>query len=319
MRVAITGATGFVGTRLVKDLLAAGHDAIALTRSKGSASHLPAETEVREVDLFDAEAMRAALEGSEAVVHLAGANLSSSRWSKSYRKVIRESRVASTNVLVDALRALGEERPQALISGSAIGWYGPREADELCLEDELDAVTFAPRDYLSDVCRQWESAARRAELLGMRVVRLRTGVVLGKGDGALAQLETPFKMGVGGPIGHGKQMVSWIHLEDIARMIVWALENEVVDGPLNGTAPKPVTNKEFSSAIGRALKRPAFMPVPVPALRLLKGKIADMLATGQNVPPQKALALGFEFRYPTIDEALGAIYRPEPAAEAVTA
>lgn len=325
MRVAVTGGTGFIGGRLLPLLLGAGHEVCCLTRDVDTArKRVPAGVKLVPYDAYDADSVLAALRGGDdetpaepvdAIINLAGANIAGVRWTGSGRKLIRDSRVVTTRALVQAMKHL-EPRPHVLLSGSAVGYYGPREADDICEEDEFDAENFAPRDFLAHVCAEWESAARKAELLGTRVVRLRTGVVLDRGGGALAEMEPPFKLGVGGPIGNGKQVLSWIHREDCARMIVWALETDTVGGPLNVTAPRPVTNKEFSTALGRALGRPAFMPVPVIALRLLKGKVAEMLSTGQTAIPEKAMNLGFNFRYPTLDEALGAIYAPPVVAQA---
>ena len=325
MRVAVTGGTGFIGGRLLPLLQEAGHEVRCLVRDVDRArKRVPEGVDLVKYDPYDVESVHAALRGGDeenpgapidAVINLAGASVAGVRWTGSGKKLIRDSRVVGTRVLVEAMKEL-PQRPTTLLSASAVGFYGPREAEDRCEEDEYDATQFAARDFLSHVCREWEAAARKAELQGHRVVRLRIGVVLGRGGGALAEMEMPFKMGVGGPIGNGKQVMSWIHREDAARMIVWALDTRTVAGPLNVTAPRPVTNKEFSSALGRALGRPAFMPVPVIALRVLKGKVAEMLASGQSVLPEKALSLGFEFRYPTIDEALGEIYAKPAVAQA---
>jgi uncharacterized protein (TIGR01777 family) len=318
MRIAITGGTGFVGGYLVPMLRQGGHEVVALARDeKRARTKLPEDTEVFEYNPYDAESVAEGLEGADAVINLAGAGLFSKRWSKAHMRMIRDSRVVGTRTLVEALGTL-EKKPSVLISGSAIGFYGPRPGDEICEEDELDPCQFRPRDFLAGVCKEWESAARKAELLGMRVVRLRTGIVLGKGEGALGAMETPFKLGGGGPVASGKQVMSWIHVEDLCRMIIWALEAPAVAGALNGTAPNPVTNKEFAKALGRALGRPAFIPTPGPMLRMILGKVAQVIVNGQRVPPLKAQALGFTFHYPTIDDALRAIYskQAEPALSA---
>lgn len=318
MRIAITGGTGFVGTRLVPRLLDAGHEVTALVRNEQKAKDvLPDGVVIKKYETYDVDSCKEALEGAEAVINLAGANLFSKRWSKRYMKEIRDSRVVGTRALVEAMGEL-EKPPKVLLSASAIGWYGPRDPEEICREDEFDAITFAPRDYLAHVCREWEAAARKAELLGTRVVRLRLGVVIGRGEGALKAMELPFKMGVGGPVGNGKQIFSWVHVADVCGMIQWAMENDAVKGPLNVTGPNPVSNKAFAKAFGKVLGRPAFLPTPVFGLRLALGKVASVVASGQRVPPLKAEALGYAFQYHTIEEALRAEYAKEDApAEAV--
>lgn len=314
MRVAITGATGFVGTRLVQALQSQGHDVIAMVRNAAKAERvLPPGTEARTYDCYDLDSVTEALQGAEAVINLAGANLFAKRWSKRYMKEIRDSRVTATRTLVEAMGLL-EDAPAVMISASAVGFYGPRDGEEVCREDELDAENFAPRDYLANVCRAWEAAARKAELLGTRVVRARFGVILGRGEGALAALELPFKLFVGGKVGSGKQVMSWVHVADAVQMLVWALETPSVSGPLNVTAPNPVTNREFSKAFGRALGRPAIVPTPGIGLRVILGKVASVVTTGQRVPPFKATELGFRFQHETVDAALAAEYAAAKAA-----
>lgn len=310
MRVAVTGSTGFVGHRLVEMLAEAGHEPQAWTRDAEKArSVLPEGTDILEVDLYDVDSVQAALAGCQAVVHLAGANVFAKRWSKSFKKEILDSRVETTKAIVQAIaRMEDEDRPEVLVNSSAVGIYGPRDPDEAIAEDRLDAGRFAPGDFLADVCQHWERAASEAERSGVRVVRLRTGVVLGAGGGALKELERPFKLFVGGPVGSGKHVMSWIHRDDLCRLIQFCIEQGDVSGPVNATAPNPVTNKEFSKALGQALHRPSLLPVPPPALRLVLGEVASMVTTGQRAVPQVALDHGFEFRYPTVQQALSAVY-----------
>ncbi len=315
MRIAITGGTGFVGGYLVPMLLEAGREIVALARDeKRAKGKLPEGAEVIQYDPYDLESVAEGLEGAsaDAVINLAGAGLFSRRWSKAHMQMIRDSRVVGTRTLVEALTTL-EKKPDVLISGSAIGFYGPRPGDEICEEDELDPCQFKSRDFLAAVCKEWEAAAKRVSRLGTREVRLRTGVVLGKGEGALGAMERPFKLGGGGPVASGKQVMSWIHVEDLCRMILWTLETPAMRGALNGTAPNPVTNKEFAKALGRALGRPALLRTPAPMLRMILGKVAQVIVNGQRVPPLKAQALGFAFHYPTIDDALRAIYSAKDA------
>ncbi len=323
MRVAVTGGTGFIGKRLVPLLQENGHEVVALVRDEERAADALPGADVFEYDPFDVESVRAGIEGCDAVVNLAGDNVFGSadenvmtrRWSKSKRAKIRDSRVVTTRTLVEAMEALGSACPKTLLSGSAIGYYGPRPADRPCLEDEFDATNFAPRDFLAGVCREWEAAARNAKVLGVRVVLLRTGVVLGRGEGALKTMEGPFKKGVGGPVGSGEQMMSWIHVVDCARMMVFALENDAVRGPLNVTAPNPVSNKQFAKALGSAMGKPAVLPMPGFMLRIVLGGVAEVVTQGQNVPPKKASELGFRFQYPTLGQALGAEYGAESTSD----
>src|SRR5689334_23106133 len=255
MRVAVTGGTGFLGTALVTHLKAAGHVPVVLTRGSGGAAGpggrpavgtaVATGTEARAVDYADLASVAQALEGCDAVVNLAGANLLGKRWSASYRTEIRGSRVLVTRALVDAMATM-RNRPQVLLSGSAVGHYGPREPGEVVDETTARAFDFAPRDFLASVCYDWERAAQPAERLGVRVVYLRTGVVLGRGGGAYEELAKVTRMYVGGPLAGGKQDVSWIHLDDVCGLILFALARPEVRGPFNLTAPNPVTNKELA-------------------------------------------------------------------------
>ena len=321
MRVAITGGTGFIGQRLVPELMDAGHEVLLLTRSPdGANAGMWAEKglEVRSYDPYDVDSVTEAIEGAEAIINLAGAGVADARWSKAYKEQIRRSRVATTNLLVDAM-GKQETPPKVLLSGSAIGYYGPREADEPCREDEHDATQFAPRDFLSGVCREWERSARRASLLGARVVRLRIGVVLGHGGGALAKMEPLFRKCLGAPLAPGTQMMSWIHRTDLVKLILFALATPSLEGPLNCTAPNPVSNKEFSKTLASVLNRPCLPSVPYPMVRLKEGPIAKMLVTGQKVLPTKALEAGFNFEFPTLREALEDLYRRSTSIEAPSA
>jgi uncharacterized protein len=315
MRVAITGATGFVGSSLTRFLVGRGHVPVVLTRAKPEAGVLPAGAEARVVDYEDVAGLAKALEGCEGVVNLAGAGIFAKRWSKATKREILASRVATTRALVDAMGAL-KQRPRVFLSGSAIGHYGPRPPGEALDESTARMSEHAPADFLAHVCFEWERAATPAEVLGIRTVFLRLGVVLGRGGGALAKMLTPFKLGVGGRIGSGRQDMSWIHLQDVCGLIALALEDEDLRGPLNLTAPEPVSNREFAAALGRALGRPAFLPTPGFALRLALGGAASMLTTGQRVLPAKALACGYAFRFPGLDAALADLLKPPVAGAA---
>jgi uncharacterized protein (TIGR01777 family) len=313
MRVAVTGATGFVGRNLMRHLLEAGHVPVALTRDEEA--KLPDGGEVVVLDPYEPAEVAKAIRGCQGIVNLQGANLFAHRWSAEFQAEILASRVETTLALAEAIRTL-DERPEVLVNASAVGIYGPRDGDEVVDEDTIDADRFAPADFLADVCRKWEAQAREAERSGVRVVRLRSGVVLGPGGGALKQMELPFKLFVGGRVGSGKQVLSWIHLDDLARLILFALENRALSGAVNAVAPAPVTSREFARAMGEALGRPSFFPTPAFALRLALGKVATVVTTGQRVAPKRALAAGFVFHHPTIGAALASIYAAKTAARA---
>lgn len=311
MLVAITGATGLIGGKLVPALLAAGHVPRVLTRDERAAEGLASGAQVRVVDYGDVKGLASALEGVDAVVNLAGANVFGKRWSKAYKTELLGSRVRVTRALVDAFRLLARP-PAVFLSGSAVGHYGPRAPGETLDESTARSAEHAPGDFLASVCFEWERAARPAERRGVRTVFLRIGVVLARGGGAFHELRKVFRLGVGGPLAGGKQDVSWVHVDDVCGLIRFALERSEVRGAFNLTAPNPVDNREFSRALGRALHRPAFLPTPGFALRLAKGQVAEMLTTGQRVLPGVALRLGYRFLFPTIDAALADLAQPEP-------
>jgi uncharacterized protein (TIGR01777 family) len=237
----------------------------------------------------------------DAVLNLAGENLFNKRWNDAFKQVMRDSRVRSTENVVEALlRNPRSENGAArvLVNASAIGYYGPHGNEELT-EDSPPG-----NDFMARLCVEWEQATRPAADAGLRVVLMRVGMVLGKDAGALSKLLTVFKLGGGGPAGSGRQWMSWIHHEDMTGLFLLALDNANASGPLNGTAPKPVTNREFAKALGRAVNRPAVVPSPGFALKLMLGEVADVVLNGQRVLPNKALALGYTFRFPEIDGAL---------------
>jgi uncharacterized protein (TIGR01777 family) len=300
MRVTITGATGLIGPAVIAELRRRGPVEItALSRDVERArAKLGAEVEVARWSALEEAAPAGALAGRDAIVHLAGAPVAQ-RWSASAKEAITDSRVIGTRNLVQGLAA-AQPRPSALVSSSAIGIYGARHEEPL---DEEAALGYG---FLAETCIAWEQEAGRASELGVRVVNMRTGVVLDARGGALAKMLPPFRMGVGGPVAGGGQYVSWIHLEDLAAMIVTAIEQESWSGPVNATAPEPVTNRELSHALGRVLHRPAVLPVPGFALGLLYGEMAEIVTTGQRVLPAKALVHGFHFRHPRLEEALEA-------------
>ena len=296
MKVVVTGGTGFLGEPLVKALRRDAHDVVVLTRGRprgaGAVQWRPSDAGGGWVRAF---------EGAGAVINLAGEPIAAGRWTAVRKRAIRESRVEATRAVVAALRQAGTQ-DVALLSGSAIGYYGTTG------DEPLDEYAPAGTDFLGSVCRDWEREARAAEATA-RVVLLRTGLVLAAGGGALQQLALPFHFFAGGPLGSGRQVMSWIHRDDWIAMVRWALANSSVSGPVNMTAPQPVTNREMADAIGRALRRPSILPAPAFALRLALGEMADaMILNGQRVLPALAQSRGFKFRYETIDDALRAIY-----------
>jgi len=298
MRLVVTGATGFIGTVLCARLLQQGHTLTLFTRGSPREVGTAAKRWVQWTPGALGE-WGAALEGVDGVIHLAGEPIAARKWNDMQRRRIEKSRVDGTNSLVQAI-AKAEPKPTFLISASAVGYYGPR-GDELITEDSPPGD-----DFLSAVCRAWEEETKKAERLGLRVVRLRTGVVLGSGGGALTKMAQPFKFFVGGPLGSGRQWMSWIQLEDHVRLILELIDNAQANGPVNATAPNPVRNKEFCQTLGKVLRRPCWAPVPGFALRLALGEMAEMLLTGQRVMPAAAQKLGFQFRHPNLEEALQA-------------
>jgi uncharacterized protein (TIGR01777 family) len=298
MKLVITGASGFIGTALCQQLLQQGHTLTLFTRG---APREP-NTGVKRWHHWTPGTLRdwdSELDGVDGVINLAGEPIAEIKWSATQRRRLEKSRVDSTHVLVQGC-AKAKHTPKFLINASAVGYYGPH-GDEIITEEAP-----AGADFLSQLCLNWEAEAMRAERLGMRVVRLRTGIVLGRGGGALEKMVPPFKWFTGGPLSSGKQWMSWIHLEDQVRLILYLVENQQAAGPINATAPNPARNKDFSRALGKVLHRPSWMPVPGFILRIGLGDMADMLLTGQRVLPAAAQKLGFEFRYPNLPEALQA-------------
>ncbi len=302
MRIFITGGTGLIGTTLIRKLHERKDQPVVLSRRAAQArALLGAQAEVIEGDPMQAGSWLDALQQCDAVINLAGENIFARRWNDAFKEQLRASRLQSTSNVVAALARnprTASGAPKVLVSASAIGYYGAHGDEELTEESP------PARDFMGTLCVDWEQAALQAQAHGVRVALVRIGVVLDKRGGALAQLLTPFKLGVGGPAGSGKQWMSWIHHADLVGLLLFALDNPEVRGPLNGTAPMPMTNRDFSSALGRVLHRPAFMPVPGFALKLRFGEVADVVLNGQRVLPRKALALGYKFQYPDVESAL---------------
>jgi uncharacterized protein (TIGR01777 family) len=294
MNILITGGTGFIGGALTRELRKEGHSVIITTRKKTTAKQKltwnpPALIPPDTVSIIDA------------VINLAGESIASGRWTKEKKDRILSSRISTTRVLAESIQN-ADVRPKVLISASAIGYYGPH-GDEYVTEDTPPAT-----DFLAEVCKDWEAEALKAEKLGMRVVLVRIGGVLESDGGALPQMTIPFKFFLGGPIGNGKQWFSWIHRDDVVGIAKYALENNSIAGPVNATAPNPVTNREFSSALGKTLKRPSWLSVPELVVKTTLGELGAVLLTGQRVLPEKALKAGYTFKYSEVNEALRAIF-----------
>lgn len=302
LRVTVTGATGLIGSSLVRALHERGAQVTVLTRDPARARARLGEVEAVGWELMSEPAPAAALAGRDAVVHLAGEPVAQ-RWSAKAKRAIRESRAIGTRNLIEGLaRAEDSEsaqRPRTLVSASAIGYYGAHG------EEPLDEEAPPGRDFLAEVCVEWEAAAAAATAeLSMRAVQVRTGVVLDRAGGALAKMLPAFRLGVGGPVAGGHQYISWIHAQDVVGMILAALEDERWSGPINATAPQPVTNRDFSKALGAVLGRPSLLPVPGMALRALYGEMAEIVMSGARVVPAKPLVLGYEFAHPQLEQAL---------------
>lgn len=297
MKILITGGTGFIGQQLCSSLIAKNHDLCVLTRNvKKAKRRLPFDgirfiqhcSDIQSDEIFDV------------VINLAGAPIAK-RWSTSYQQKLISSRVALTEQLVHTLKSL-KQKPKVLISGSAIGFYGDQA------DNEVTELSIPKSSFSHDLCASWEASALKAKDLGIRVCTLRTGIVLGKGGGALMQMRFPFLLGLGGPIGNGKQWMSWIHMADLIRLIHFCIENSQIDGPVNATSPHPARNKDFAKCYAKVLHRIALIPMPAIVLRLLLGQMAqELLITGQKVLPTKLTGLGFSFVYPDLELALCAI------------
>lgn len=301
MRIILAGGSGFLGAILAADLARGGHEIVTLTRNT---SGRPATPRVR----FETWAPNgqtgpwaASIEGSDAVVNLAGESIAAKRWSAAQKRRILDSRLLATQSLSSAIRQ-ATKKPRVFVSGSAVGYYGDRG-------DETLTETSSPGgDFLAGVCKEWEAAAAAVRDL-TRVVHIRTGVVLDKHGGALPKMLAPFNFFVGGPVGSGTQYMPWIHLDDWTRLVSWAITDAGPHGALNATAPNPVTNKEFSAALGHALRRPSALTAPAFALRMALGEMADaLLLSSQRALPVRAADSGFAFRFTTIDEAFEDIF-----------
>lgn len=295
MNIFLTGGTGFVGTFLSQELALQGHDITILTRKERHPAPLHSRIRFLTGDPKQEGAWMAQVPEHDWIINLAGASISI-KWTDETKQMLYDSRVLTTKNLVAAL-ADGDRR-QLFCSTSAPGYYGPRG------EEELTEESAPGQDFLAKLAQNWEAEALKAQDLGIRTVVTRFGIVLGQGGGMLEQLVPLFRKFMGGPVGSGQQWLSWIHQQDLVRAFLFLAEHPELVGPVNFTSPNPTRNRDFAKALGRALNRPAFLPAPAFMLRLVLGEFAEVVLTGQKVLPQKLLAAGFQFNFPTIDQAL---------------
>ena len=308
MRIVIAGGTGFLGSPLAETYAEDGHDVRVLTRElpPGESRHesgtgVPGISRVGWKPDGQSGPWAQAVSGADAVINLAGASIGGKRWNPQRKAGIRDSRLLATRSLAEAIRSAATP-PAVLVSASGVGYYGIADG-----EPKTEASP-AGSDFLAHLCEDWEKEAQRAGRDGVRVVTMRTGLVFERSGGALKEMMLPFRFFAGGPVGSGRQYMSWIHRLDWIEMVRWIVTTPDVTGPINVTAPQPVTNREFARSLGRALKRPSFIPAPRLALKVIVGEFADFLVTGQRVLPARALALGYHFRYPELDIAFRGIF-----------
>jgi uncharacterized protein (TIGR01777 family) len=292
MKVLITGASGLIGTELQKSFAAKGYEMLLASRKA------PTDDQHIQWDIENGFSEPEKLEGIDAVVHLAGENISGLRWTDEKKKAIRDSRVLGTRSVVDAISKL-KHKPKVFVASSAIGFYGERG------DEEVTESSATGKNFLADVSKEWEAESRRAEDAGIRTVLLRTGIVLSKDGGALGTMLLPFKLGVGGVIGSGKQWMSWISMDDHIAAINYAIENENLRGAVNSVSPNPVTNEEFTKTLGEVLYRPTILPLPEFAVSMLFGEMGDaLLLASTKVLPKRLVDAGFEFKYPELKSAI---------------
>lgn len=301
MKVLVTGGTGFIGSLVTKKLVNKGHEVILLTRGN---KKIPTELELPGVSSHsyafqeDSQLPLELMQTIGGIINMAGEPIFTGRWTKEKKERIFSSRIPITRQITEGISKLKGNNPPSLVSASAVGYYGPREEEELKESDSPGS------DFLAQLAVQWEKEALQAQEYGSKTVVLRTGIVLDKGGGALAKMLLPFNFFIGGPLGSGKQYVSWIHREDMANLYVEALLNPKIQGPINATAPHPVTMKELSQTIGKVMHRSSWLPVPAFALKLLIGESAQVILTGQKVTPFELMKLGYRFAFPKLEKAL---------------
>lgn len=305
MRIFITGGTGFIGRRLLSGLLESGHEVTTISRNAVKAKALLGDkVSVIGGNPSEPGEWQEEVGRSDAIVNLCGEPILDQKWTEKRKQLLLNSRILPTRLIVDAI-SRSNRKPEVLISGSAIGYYGGR-GDEKLTEDAAPG-----NDFAAQLCRGWEAEARKAEVFGIRVANLRTGEVLGAGGGVLAPMLGLFKFYAGGPLGSGRQYMSWIHIDDHVAITNFTLMNKNIAGPINLTGPNPVTNRDFSKALGKALGRPSWLPAPSFALRLKFGEGASLILEGQRVVPKKALDNGYKFKFANLDEALMDVLKSE--------
>jgi uncharacterized protein (TIGR01777 family) len=302
LKALIFGGTGFLGRQLTRELLASGYQVSVITRNRQMAANI-ADTQVELIEWDNISPLSAMYNFKEidAVINFAGESIGNRRWSDSVKQDILNSRLKTTRAIVNAIND-GTMKPKVLINASAVGYYGPHQDDKIT-ENEGPG-----QDFLAEVCRNWEDEAYKVQNERTRVVTIRIGVVLGN-QGALTRMVMPFRFYVGGPLGRGNQWLSWIHIQDLIRMLRFILEHEQVTGPVNGTAPNPVSMKDFTNALGKVLGRPSWLPVPEFLLKIVLGQMSEMLLHGQRAIPQKIIDNGFEFRFADLRSALEDVLR----------
>ncbi len=296
MQIIITGGSGLIGRALACSLANDGHEVIVLSRNPRAVKNLPKGARAEKWDGKTVQGWGQFANGADAIVNLAGATISE-RWSEAHKQEIRESRVNAGRAIVEAVKA-AEKKPRVVIQSSAVGCYGPRGDEEITEEAN------AGNDFLAGICKDWEASTSELDGMGIRRVIIRTGVVLDKNGGALPRMVMPVKLFVGGPLGSGQQYFPWIHLQDEVTAIRWLIDNAQARGVYNLSAPKPVTNKEFTRALGKVLGRPTFMPVPAFAMRAMFGEMSTLLLDGQREIPARLLKEGFKFKFTDAEAAL---------------
>lgn len=301
MRLILTGGSGLIGRALCRQLAGGGHQVIILSRDPQRVKGFPQWVKVVKWDGRSPDGRGHLAGGADAIINLAGSNLADGRWTEERKRDIMQSRLNAGRAVVAAVYQ-AEHKPRVVIQSSAVGYYGPHG------QEDVTEQTSPGDDFPAHVCVEWEASTQQVEAMGVRQTIIRTGLVLSRGGGALPRMELPFKLMAGGPIAGGKQGFPWIHIEDEARAILWLVE-QGGSGPYNLTGPHPVTNAEFSKALGRAMGRPSLLPAPAFALKALFGEMSTMLLTGQCAMPCRLLEEGFQFRYPALDAALAELYK----------
>jgi len=303
MKIVIAGGTGFVGRHLCQELVNEGHSVIVLSRHpEGSPASTNARSRVIQWNGRENGPWATFCDGAEVVMNLSGAPIADKRWTPARKRELVDSRVLTTRVLLASI-AKWKTKPHTFLTASGVGFYGD------CGREEVNERSPQGEGFLPELCQAWEGAAKQGEALGLRVLSVRFGMVLGHNGGALPKMAFPFRFFLGGPVLPGSQFVSWIHVKDLSRLMLWLITNPSINGPVNGVAPDSVTMREFCERLGQAMKRPSWFPVPGFLLQIALGELASMLTTGQRVHPQRALEGGFTYLYPMLPAALEAIFK----------